>query len=235
MIHELLHRWHINADTQQYKITLVVSVSLWLHCFEPKLKQIPIPHPFRPFQATQSPVPGAFSALKSSYGGGEIRNGWESFDFSWLNLGFGDVYHARMPVASESFYHPCPTEKRLPNGCRVFYEHPKLSNFGVLGRWSWLLLCCFTIKPHVLVAFLYYPYCYKKFQAGIMKSSTMGSPVHQPVSWITFTTSPRRCLFIGSRSEREMSRSEAVYLNELSAKDGRTQRLWDFFKDRSFL
>lgn len=67
-----------------------------------------------------------------------------------------------------------------------------------------------------------------------MKSSTIGSPVHQPVSWITFTTSPRRCLFIGSQSEREMSRSEAVYLNELSAKDGRTQRLWDF-KDRSFL
>lgn len=64
-----------------------------------------------------------------------------------------------------------------------------------------------------------------------MKSSTPGSPVHQPVSWITFTTSPRKFIFIGGQSKGELSRSEAVYLNELSAKDSwKNSETVGFFK-----
>ena len=69
-----------------------------------------------------------------------------------------------------------------------------------------VLLCCFTIKPQVLVAFRQWDYEIVHY----------GKSCENQPPWIAFST-------------------EAVYLNELSAKDrGRTQRRWDF-NDRSFL
>ena len=53
MIHELLHRWHINADTQQYKTytSSIIMTSL----FRTKTKTIPILHPLRQFRPPSPP------------------------------------------------------------------------------------------------------------------------------------------------------------------------------------
>ncbi len=82
MLHELLHMWHITADTQ-YKI--YTSGIIMNSLFRTKTKTNSNSSSISPAisgHLVLEALPGPFSAQnKGSYGGGEIRNGWEPLIF----------------------------------------------------------------------------------------------------------------------------------------------------------
>ena len=138
------------------KFTLVVSVSLWLHCFEPKLKQIPIPPSTSPVQATQSPFQEPSPRLK-------VRTEEEKSEtagnlwFLLAKLGVWGCLPCQDASGKWKFYgYSCPKEKRLPNGCRVFYDHPKdcwwyvtKNIFWTLKLWSaWTVIMIVAVLLH---------------------------------------------------------------------------------------